>query len=341
MIYVSCVFVSDRTILLWACKDFANSKGRQSFRINVEYDHAVKINFSPDSKALIVYKYMQRCVEVYKVEKSDGWFSKPTKGITYKSVHEEDIVGFGIACTGRFIMTCSNKTDLVVWDLKGNILERIDTFLINNLCAKVSPCGRFIAASGFASDVHVWEVKFCKIGEFQSAKKVFTLTGHKSGVYDFAFDQDTSHIATVCKDGTWKIFNTHVEYEKGQDPKCILTGTYEMCGVPPLIALSPMSEIVAITNGRSVALYSALSGNLEGKIEKIYADPITSIKFDQLGKYLITAGDRFVRVFHNIPGYKVTLELAEQKLKQTKTSAMRDRIEAQIDECNEFLNKFN
>jgi mRNA-capping enzyme len=300
----------------------------------------VKVLFSPDGKAVIVYKYQQHCVEVYKVEKVDGWFSNPTKGITYKCVHDEDIVGFGIACTGRFIMTCSNKTDLVIWDLRGNVLEKIDTFLINNLCAKVSPCGRFIAASGFASDVHVWEVKFCKIGEFESVKKVFTLTGHNSGVYDFAFDQDSSHMVTVCKDGRWRIFKIRVEYQKGEDPKLMMTGSYEMKAVAPLVAISPMCEIVAISCGRSVHFYSALTGNLEGKIEHIYSDGITSIRFDDMGKYLITTGDKYVRIFHNIPGYKFTKETAEQKLKQTKTSAMRDRIEAQINECNDFLKRF-
>jgi WD40 repeat protein len=39
-------------------------------------------------------------------------------------------------------------------------------------------------------------------------KRVFDLTGHSSGVYDVAFDADSSHMATVSKDGTWKLFDT-------------------------------------------------------------------------------------------------------------------------------------
>lgn len=54
----------------------------------------------------------------------------------------------------------------------------------------------------------VWEVCFSKSGEFLHVKRAFELTGHSSGVYDFAFDTDTSHIATVSKDGTWKLFDT-------------------------------------------------------------------------------------------------------------------------------------
>lgn len=63
-------------------------------------------------------------------------------------IHEEDIVGMGISCNGRFIMSCSCKNLLVVWDLKGQELAQIDTYLMNTICARISPCGRYIVASG-------------------------------------------------------------------------------------------------------------------------------------------------------------------------------------------------
>lgn len=61
---------------------------------------------------------------------------------------------------------------------------------------------------GFAPEAKVWEVRFTKTGEFQEVKRAFELTGHTSGVYDVAFDVNSSHMATVSKDGTWKLFNT-------------------------------------------------------------------------------------------------------------------------------------
>lgn len=53
-----------------------------------------------------------------------------------------------IACTGRYIVTCSTANDLVIWDLKGQILANVDTYLGTTHKARVSPCGRFVAASG-------------------------------------------------------------------------------------------------------------------------------------------------------------------------------------------------
>lgn len=60
-----------------------------------------------------------------------------------------------------------------------------------------------------------------------------------------------------------------------------------------------------------------------------------------MGKYLLVCADRYIRIFHNMPGYKVALESLEQKLKQPKISAAtRERIEMQISENEAFLKKF-
>ncbi len=104
-------------------------------------------------------------------------------------------------------MSCTNKTELILWDLRGNILDRFDTYLMSTHCAKISPCGRFIGASGFAPDLKLWEVKFSKTGEYDKTVRAFELTGHNSGIWDFAFDQDASHVVTLCKDGTFKVFD--------------------------------------------------------------------------------------------------------------------------------------
>jgi mRNA-capping enzyme len=58
------------------------------------------------------------------------------------------VVGLGIACNGKYIMSCSEKNELVVWDLKGEQLAKVDTYLMTTICAQISPCARFIVASG-------------------------------------------------------------------------------------------------------------------------------------------------------------------------------------------------
>ena len=140
--------MADRTVLIWSTKELT-AKDRKSLRVNVEYDHATLVRWSPDSKAFIIHKSIGNCIEVYKVtKKSDGSAASATKALEFTKHHSEDVVGLDIACNGNFILTCSKANDLVIWDLKGQILASVDTILHTTHKARVSPCGRFAAASG-------------------------------------------------------------------------------------------------------------------------------------------------------------------------------------------------
>lgn len=334
----------DRTVLLWCVKDLEH-KERRSLRINIEFDHARLVKWSPDSKAFIISRSTDNNVEVYRVErKRDGWLGPVARAITFPKVHDEDIVGLAIACHGRFIMTCSAKTDLVLWDLRGAELARVDTYLMTTQCARISPCGRFIVASGFAPDVKVWEVSFNKAGDFQHVKRAFELTGHTSGVYDVAFDADTSHMATVSKDGTWKVYDTKIEYGKGEDPHLVVTGTYQQpAGLQQRahIALAPNAEVVAVAAGDTLALYSVRTGQLDQSISDVYpmeaGGGITGVMFDALGRYVLTCGDKHVRVFHNVTGYRCGVLTARERLRENPTSATKERLEKYIVDSEIFL----
>lgn len=202
------VLVADRTILIWTLKDLANAKDRKTFRVNVEFDHMYKTVWSPDSKAVLGFKAMENAIEAYRIDKRDGVFASYAKSITFPRAHDnDDALSLDMACNGRFLMSASNRTEIIVWDARGSILDQFDSFLMTNYAVKISPCGRYIAASGFAPDVKLWEVKFGKGGGFEKTVKAFDLTGHKSGVWDFAFDHDGSHLVSVCKDGSFKLFD--------------------------------------------------------------------------------------------------------------------------------------
>ncbi|KAF4524257.1 hypothetical protein B566_EDAN008805 [Ephemera danica] len=271
-----------RTVFIWNTKDFTQ-KDHKSLRINVEYDHAKFIKWSPDSKAFIIHKGVENVVEVYKLsKKTDGsGFSGATKAITFPKHYVEEVVGMGIACSGRFIMTCNDRTQLVLWDLKGQQLGNIDTYLMNTICARVSPCGRFFAASGFAPDVKIWEVVFSKSGEYQSTTRAFELRGHTSGVLDLNFSCDSARMATISKDGTWKVFDTKIEYQKGEDPHLLQTVPYTMAANSPgRIALSPDGQVVAVAAGTTLSLYSADTGSCDAVIKDVHTGNSNCINSD-------------------------------------------------------------
>jgi len=80
------IFISDRAVLIWSTKNWTQ-KDHKCMRINIEFDHAKFIKWSPDSKAFIIHRAAERLMEVYKVaKKPDGWISGVTKGVTFPKV---------------------------------------------------------------------------------------------------------------------------------------------------------------------------------------------------------------------------------------------------------------
>jgi len=322
----------DRTVLVWSTKDFMQ-KEHKCLRCNVEYDHGTFVKWSPDSKAFVVQKATQNCTEVYKMgKKADGSVGEFSVAVTLPALHTTDTVGLGISREGKFIATCSDKTDLIVWSIKGDVLERIDTVHNLTYCCKVSPCGRYVATSGFTPDVKVWEVKFSRGGEFEKVVRAFTLTSHRSGVHSFSFSADSGRMATVSKDGTWKVFDTAVEWGKGQDPSVVASGEYEGDpALPSLVTLSPDGKLVCLARDRGLTMYSAVSGEKVAAIPELHSQPITQVLFSADGQLLLTAGDKHVRVLHNVPGININIQELRAALRRNATnSAAKERIEQQI-----------
>lgn len=60
---------------------------------------------------------------------------------------------------------------------------------------------------GFTPDANIWEIVFSKSGEFKQVVKAFDLAGHSSGILDFTFSADSSCMATVSKDETYRLYD--------------------------------------------------------------------------------------------------------------------------------------
>ncbi|XP_062289107.1 transducin beta-like protein 2 [Scomber scombrus] len=326
----------DRTVRIWSTKDF-REREHKCLRANVELDHATLVRFSPDSRAFITWLANGDAIRIFKmIKKEDGSMTFKAAPEDFPQKHKTSILNIGIAETGKFIMSASTDTSIHIWDLKGDVLASINTNQITNSYAAVSPCGRFVASCGFTPDVKVWEVCFTKSGEFKEVARAFDLKGHSAGVHAFAFSNDSHRMVTVSKDGTWKLWNTDVEYKKQQDPYLLKT-------VPcassegSRTALSPDGRVIAISDGCNVALYSAASGKLEEELHGIHSEEITDLRFDVSGRYLACSGDKAIRVFHNAPGYRAAIRDMQDMLKKAQNEGMKERLQQQIKDAQSAL----
>ncbi|XP_023675176.1 transducin beta-like protein 2 [Paramormyrops kingsleyae] len=326
----------DRTIRIWSTKDFLDREHR-CLRANVELDHATLVCFSPDSRAFITWLANGETVRIFKMsKKEDSSFTFKAAPEDFPKRHKGNVINIGVAETGKFIMTASTDTAILIWDLKGEVLASINTNQMTNSYAAISPCGRFVASCGFTPDVKVWEVCFGKSGEFKEVTRAFELKGHSAGVYSLAFSNDSRRMATVSKDGTWKLWDTDVEYKKQQDPYLLRTVCCQ-ASRGSRIALSPDARVVAISSGCDVAMYDAAAGQLEEEFYGIHSEEITDLRFDGNGRYLACCGDRAIRILHNAPGYRAVIRDLEDLLRKATNEGMRQRLQQQIQEAQSSL----
>lgn len=326
----------DRTVRIWSTKDFLDRE-HKCLRANVELDHATLVRFSPDSRAFITWLANGDTIRIFKmIKKEDGSFNFKPAAEDFPQKHKASILNIGIAETGKFIMSAFTDTSIHIWDLKGDLLASINTNQMTNSYAAISPCGRFVASCGFTPDVKVWEVCFGKGGEFKEVIRAFDLKGHSAGVHAFAFSNDSHRMVTVSKDGTWKLWNTDVEYKKQQDPYLLNT-------VPcassegTRVALSPDGRVVAVSDGCNVAMYNAASGQLEEELHGVHSEEITELKFDINGRFLVCCGDKAIRVFLNAPGYRAAIRDMQDMLKKAQNEAMKERLQQQIRDAQNSL----
>ncbi|XP_077167396.1 transducin beta-like protein 2 isoform X1 [Paroedura picta] len=326
----------DRTVRIWSTKDFLEREHR-CMRANVELDHATLVRFYPDSRAFIVWLANGDTIRVFKMtKKDDGSFAYVAAPEDFPKHHKAPVINIGVADTGKFIMTASSDTTILIWDLKGEVLASINTNQMNNSFAAVSPCGRFVASCGFTPDVKVWEVCFSKSGDFREVARAFELKGHTAGVYSFSFSNDSRRMATVSKDSTWKLWDTDVEYKKQQDPYLLLTGKCEVAE-PCRIALSPDARALAVSCSTSIFVYNTREGKEEERFGNVHGEHITDLAFDVNSRFLVSCGDRAIRVFHNTAGYRAVVEEMKVLLKKATSESTRQRLQQQITNAQNSL----
>ncbi|GBP36949.1 Transducin beta-like protein 2 [Eumeta japonica] len=78
---------ADGSVILWDIRDL-NQKEHKTLRVNIEFDHASHVVWSPDSKAFIVHTVRENCIAVYKIEKKkDGMIGSAAPVIAFDRVY--------------------------------------------------------------------------------------------------------------------------------------------------------------------------------------------------------------------------------------------------------------
>ena len=149
-----------------------------------------------------------------------------------------------------------------------------------------------------------------------------------------AWRKDSSHAATISKDGTWKLFKIEAEFMSG---KLVASGQVDVLPTSKL-ALSPDGKVMAISRDKNILIYALEpKPELITEIKNVHTQPISNILFDAGSRWLMTSGDKHIRIFHNVVGYQRTLIELKQTLQDAITQGHKDRLEQQIEELKQKL----
>ncbi len=148
---------------------------------------------------------------------------------------------------------------------------------------------------------------------------------------------------SVSKDGTWRLYDTNIRYQHGQEPYLLSSGNWEeLKHADPsttFARIAPNGDSFAIGIGRKVRIYQ--SGQIEPEIEigNMHMEALTGMKFSLESKFLVTSGDKHIRVFHNVAHYRSIMENLSREVKKTGGEAHKQRLKDQISEAKNFLTK--
>ncbi|VDN27928.1 unnamed protein product [Cylicostephanus goldi] len=258
---------------------------------------------------------------VYKLVKKEA-------GGTYKFVHVEnvsfpsphtlDISHCGISSTGKYLMSASPDMKIVLYDIHGNILKILEP-----------------------------KVTFNREGVFQDAKKAFNLTDHHSGVFSVAFNSNASRAVTVSRDGFWRVFDTDIRYNAGQETQVINKGEWAALKGASAdrvrLAMSPSGGSFAVACGSTLKVFSSEDANEDFlELPEVHGDQrIQVIRYSPDGRLIATCGDRYVRVFRNIPEYHSQVIRLGKNIKEVTGDAPKRRLQEQIDEAKKYLENYS
>ena len=124
---------------------------------------------------------------------------------------------------------------------------------------------------------------------------------------------------------------------------------------PSKISICPNGKVVALSHDKSLAFYSVVTGLSAGAVPDVHTEPVTQVLFSAASDLVFTSGDRHVRVFHNVPGLRISIQVSStvhsppltsthhtQDLtlalqKNLTNSAAKERIEKQIESAEAAL----
>ncbi|MBM7115690.1 caspase family protein [Archangium primigenium] len=240
--------------------------------------------FSPDS-ALILIANAYGSVYLWRT-------SAPDQPPLRLGGHEDQVNVALFSTDGLRILTASNDGTARVWNLNGDILDRLDhkdefnsDEAVN--CATFSPDGKSVlTGSSSLSYPTTHSVRLWTLGVAEP--RVFK--GHSADVNSVAFSQDGHSFLTASSDNTARLWNS-----EGQDPPRVLSGHSNWV---TSATFSPDGSFILTSSADGTARLWRTDGMEQPLILHGHTDWVSTARFSPDGSSILTASeDRTARLW--------------------------------------------
>jgi len=267
--------------------------------------------------------------------------------VNIESQHVQDILAIGIDAQAHYMMSASSDNRIVIYSIAGQVLHTLDTKQNEIYSAAISPCGRFVASSGFTSDVKVWFVDFDKAATFRGVRRAFELTGHNSSIWTFTFTNDSRRMLTASKDGTFRVYDTDIRWQQDEAAHLLCAGEWTVLKSASArivhAALSPDACAASISVGIVLRIYQlddvAMKSGALPMIE--IGDTYNACVYSRLlytpdaAQLIVCGGEKHIRIYHNVAGLRAQL-INMQSTRPTNDAHAR-RLKESIEELQQRI----
>jgi hypothetical protein len=189
------------------------------------------------------------------------------------------------------VITGSTETDTVVrvFSMTGTLRAAVDTKQMKTNQTAASASGRFMAQAAFTGDVKIFEnVAANRSSSYESTVRAMTL-GHPCGTTSLALTDD--HAVTATKDGKIRLWNTHVRYAQGEDPKAIGPAFQVQGGAQVSLLALAGSRLAYFARGGEVVVMEINMDTGSMKVERTVPvpDDLLTMTFVNQGESLFLA----------------------------------------------------
>ncbi|XP_065312657.1 transducin beta-like protein 2 [Gordionus sp. m RMFG-2023] len=171
-------------------------------RLNLEPDYCDIIRFSPDNKAFISHLAESNILRVFAISKKQS--PKSYKHFDLPKLYSKKMIGFEVANCGVYILSYYRDCTIIITNVKGLELYRLNTEQLSlNECI-LSPCSRLFATRGATKGIKLWKLINYSMDQIDKIENFADLSRDQM-VKSFAFSFDSSKIAFVNGGNSWKI----------------------------------------------------------------------------------------------------------------------------------------